>query len=349
MSLKVFEWEHSEYLGDVNSYNAYTSSISVGPLTINPGNSTTFPFLSNLAVNFLHYVFDYLYFEFRSTSAAALNSTNTALGNVIARAEYDPMQPLDTTLYQTLNSHGRRQSAPCTSWVYHVIVPPHTKIVTNANATIATTGNIYNLQTSSACDPRQYHIGWFNVWSQGSQATANIGQLHVHYKVRLMRPLMIAQPGYALLTYSSRPDTVTDTNVLGTNATVLRTNASNTLPLTIGLGAARTITFPRNILTGYFFFQYAVAGNSTVVSGFTVTATTACTIQSLWMTTLTILQIPINGSTSTRLQTSWIVKVENVDGTTPAVITLSAATLPASVTNAELNCFQINPESYGLV
>lgn len=50
---------------------------------INPGNPETFPWLSSIASNFEAYRIEGLVFEYKTMSADALNSTNTALGQII--------------------------------------------------------------------------------------------------------------------------------------------------------------------------------------------------------------------------------------------------------------------------
>lgn len=47
---------------------------------LNPGQKSLFPWLAGIASNFESYKFHGLVFEYKSMSADALNSTNTALG-----------------------------------------------------------------------------------------------------------------------------------------------------------------------------------------------------------------------------------------------------------------------------
>jgi hypothetical protein len=76
-----------EYIGDVISANPNTFSYTTYPL--NPGQNATFPWLASIASNFESYRFRGLVFEYKSMSADALNSVNTALGSVVLSVQYD--------------------------------------------------------------------------------------------------------------------------------------------------------------------------------------------------------------------------------------------------------------------
>lgn len=75
---KPFRISHREYVGDVVS--GPSNSFTYKTYSLNPGNSSLFPWLSVISENFESYKFHGLVFEFKSMSADALNSTNTALG-----------------------------------------------------------------------------------------------------------------------------------------------------------------------------------------------------------------------------------------------------------------------------
>lgn len=79
--------QHKEYLGDLLGSTNFTLS----SYAINPGMQASFPWLSSLASNFEQYHFNGLVFQFVSTSADALNSTNTALGKLIMATDYNAL------------------------------------------------------------------------------------------------------------------------------------------------------------------------------------------------------------------------------------------------------------------
>lgn len=88
--------KHREFLQDVSGSVAFT----LQAFAINPGLFGTFPWLSALGANFEQYDLRGLVLEFKSTSASALNSTNTALGVVIMSTNYDTLDSNFTSKQQ---------------------------------------------------------------------------------------------------------------------------------------------------------------------------------------------------------------------------------------------------------
>lgn len=79
---------HREYIGDIIS-SPTAGAFSFNTYSINPGYVGTFPWLSNIAQNFESYKMHGLVFEYKTMSVDALNSVNTALGQVILSVQYD--------------------------------------------------------------------------------------------------------------------------------------------------------------------------------------------------------------------------------------------------------------------
>jgi predicted nucleic acid-binding Zn ribbon protein len=73
---------HREYITDIVT-SSTAGAFSYVTYSINPGQDSLFPWLSNIAQCFEAYKMHGLVFEYKSMSADALNSTNTALGQVI--------------------------------------------------------------------------------------------------------------------------------------------------------------------------------------------------------------------------------------------------------------------------
>jgi len=77
---------HREYIKDINTH-VTAGYFAQDVFSVNPGLIRSFPWLSKLARNFQKYKFHGLVYEFVSTSADSLNSTNTALGSVMAMSD----------------------------------------------------------------------------------------------------------------------------------------------------------------------------------------------------------------------------------------------------------------------
>jgi len=170
---------HREYIKDLYGSSSFKSDV----YRINPTNSNLFPWLSNIAGQFEKYKFEGLVMEFKSTSADALNSTNTALGTVVLVTEYDIskapfVDKREMEMYEYSNS-----TKPSESVLHYVECAPELSIIpTKFTWANGESGN------PSGTDPHLYDVGSFQVGTVGMQATANIGELWVSYKIRLITP-----------------------------------------------------------------------------------------------------------------------------------------------------------------
>lgn len=163
---------HSEYVGDITG----STGFSLSSYKLNPTNATIFPWLANQATCYQEFEIEGMIVEFRSTSAAALNSTNTALGTVILGCNYDVDAPTFTNKFQMENFEGSISASPNHN-IYYGIECKRSKTVESKLYT-----NI------SSDDDRLSFLGNLQIATVGMQAAAVIGEMWVHYKVRLMKP-----------------------------------------------------------------------------------------------------------------------------------------------------------------
>lgn len=170
-----------EYLGEVNGSVLYTNA----SYPINPGMAQTFPWLSQIAPLFQQYEMNGLVFEFVSTSATALNSTNTALGKVILATNYNateaPFPDQRSALITTYSNYGK----PAESLMHPIECKrSHTPI----ELLYVRSG-----PTDPSTDIRLYDLGNFQIMTEGMQAVADIGALWVSYDVTLIKPVLAVQ------------------------------------------------------------------------------------------------------------------------------------------------------------
>lgn len=174
---------HREYIGDVFSSTTFQNI----EYPINPGLQTTFPFLSTIAANFQEFSFKGLVFEFRSTSADALNSTNTALGTVAMAVQYRAGATSFTNKQQVLNEMWAADSKPSESFFMPVECAP---AECPMDIQYVRTGSV-----PSGEDIRFYDLGKLALSTVGSQAVANVGELWVTYEVALKKPILVGAIG----------------------------------------------------------------------------------------------------------------------------------------------------------
>lgn len=171
-------FKHHEYIGDVNSSSAFTTNV----ITINPGLATSFPYLATIAQNFQEYRFHGLIYTFKSTSANALNSTNTALGSIAMACQYRPDVSAFNNKQQLLNEMWSMDSKPSKGFIFPVECDPRK----NVNDIMYVRSGPIN--GASLTDYESYDLGKVTVASFGSQATAVVGEIWVSYDVELMKP-----------------------------------------------------------------------------------------------------------------------------------------------------------------
>lgn len=163
---------HTEYIRDVQSSTAF----KILKLPINPGLSILFPFLSQLASNYEQYQFRQLSFTYKSTSATALNSTNTALGTVIFGVNYDVLAPNWVSKFEMNNYNGTKSVSPSQSMALGIGPAAYPILYVRSGTPPAD------------ADLRLYDHANFFIATEGSQAESDIGELWVTYSVVLFKP-----------------------------------------------------------------------------------------------------------------------------------------------------------------
>lgn len=205
-----------EYLGDVVT-SSVAGNFNIQSFNINAANPITFPFLSQIAANYEQYDFEGLLYSFQSTSADALNSVNTALGSVMMATQYDINDAVFTSKLEMLNYEYASVVKPSESCLHMVECDPR-------QTTVNELYTLYNLSPPANSDSRLYNLGRFSVATQGFQGTSvNVGQLHVTYQVRLLKPKLYMTLGLNIEMYVSSivfAGAYTNANPLGTAASL---------------------------------------------------------------------------------------------------------------------------------
>lgn len=267
---------YREYLGDIIS-SSTQYGFNVQRFVINPGSRKTFPWMFAIANNFSQWVPEGIIFEFVSMSGNALNSVNTALGQVVMMTQYDAAAPPPNSAAEMLGTEFSNSDRPSDNQEHPVecdrTQTPISVLYTNGPEDVlpSVVGGLQN-------DPRMYNLGDFYVATQGLQGTSvNCGQLWVNYQISLLKPKL----GAALLEDQIYAHIVTLAGNAGSSAPMGVLASSLTSPRdTIGLvgniaSGIFTCYLPRlPYQTRYLMYYYIVgtepAGNVTgpAVTGF---------------------------------------------------------------------------------
>jgi len=171
---------HKEYLGDVVS-SSTAGAFQLRSYNINPGDEATFPWLSQIAGNFQQYKVMGMAFSFRTMSCDALNSTNTALGQVIMATNYDATQNNFMSKPEMENCEYAQSVKPSESCMHLLECDTSTMPID--------TLYVRTDEIPPNTDRRMYDMGKFQIATNGFQGqSVNAGELWVTYQVMLLKP-----------------------------------------------------------------------------------------------------------------------------------------------------------------
>lgn len=278
-----------EYITDVIS-PATPNTFSVQSYYINPGLSNTFQWLSQVASNFEEWTIEGMYFEYRSMSADALNSTNTALGQVILAADYNSADAPFASKQEMENYEGGISVKPSQSVRFFVECAKKHSVLTDL---YIRTGSV-----PSGQDQRLYDLANFQLGVNGCQgASVNLGELWVCYQISLRKPRMYSALGNSNLWCAS------STGSYG-NATPFGTQVINDGNLALTF-TSTTITFPYSAVTQSFYIQmlWFGTGGGVVVNQATVTASTGIIGPQRGAS------VPTTGETATKMSYSFEIQI----------------------------------------
>lgn len=319
---------HREYICDI--YTAANGAFNLQSFNINPGLASTFPWLSGIAQAFEQYKVLGMIWEFKSTSADALNSTNTALGTIAMATEYDSSRADFQNLQQMLNHEfatSQRQSASC----FHAIECK--KSLTPVSELWVRTGAV-----PTGDDERLYDFANFQIATTGNQSSSpvNIGQLWVTYEVQFFKPQLLAGLGLELLTdHYSTTASISTSHYFGLQSGIdpLPVSGSN-LGTTL---SGNSIVFPPTTSEGTFMVIYQVSGGASATVGIPTLSLTNCQTMMVWQAD-TGTQFSNTGTTSQILIHMYAIKITGQN----AKISLSGGTLPGTPTSMDLWVNQFN-------
>lgn len=176
---------HREFITDVRG----STNFNLETFLINPANPITFPWLSSIADNYEEYVIQGLIFEFKTTSAMSIASTNTALGTVVLATQYNTLSETFSNKQQMENYEFAQSTVACGSVMHPIECDP---------SLTANQGLFYmNNPNAVAGDPRLYNIGKFSIATVGMQAVSTIGELWVTYKICLLKPRLTGNVSFS--------------------------------------------------------------------------------------------------------------------------------------------------------
>lgn len=314
---------YQEYLGDVVT-SATPGAFKLDAYNIQPGLPASFPWLSQIAANYEQYSLEGVVYQFKSTSANALNSVNTALGSVMLATNYDVDDPAFVSKSEMLNYEYSSSCKPSESVLHMIECDPKQSVLTEL---YTRTGDL-----PQGRDLKFYDLGKFQIATVGFQGTSvNIGELHVTYQVRLLKPKLFSTLGEDIAVWQLGNSNYSNALPLG-NGTSFPEPSNN---LSISL-TGTSMTFPLSNVPETFLVYLAWQGATPVAFvGTPVVSGVNCTVIE---STLNI--IPPVGTTIQGCAYSFIMKTQGLS-TLPVLNFSTNKVLPAGANNVQLRVFQI--------
>lgn len=189
--------KHTEYIGDLVATNPNFQSQIYG---LNPGDSGTFPWLSSLAVNFQHYKFRKLVFEYRplvSEGTTAAQNQLLSMGAVMMATQYDSVAGPYPNKATMAESDFAVTSKPSEHMLHAIECEPKY----NPLGILYVSGNQDPTYSGVPnADVRMQNLGIFQIANQGvpfpqnpeDAVNSDLGEIWVHYEVDLFKPQLNA-------------------------------------------------------------------------------------------------------------------------------------------------------------
>jgi hypothetical protein len=238
---------HTEYVSEVfGSVNYNTTGFIV-----QPGLSSSFPWLSLMAPLYETYTFNSLSFKYVTQRAT------TTEGSVNLALDYDVQDTAPRSKVAIRSMQGCVRSAPWADCVYHSTVADLQKIKTRYIRTAVV----------ASADAKTFDVGTFFVGTQGCASTAVLGELSVTYDITFQTPQLdlsaFASSGSNL---SVSGGAVTATLLLGPTPALNQPGSG----LIIQYNTTTGVITPGSV--GSFLFVYSLAAaNVTGTVAFTAT------------------------------------------------------------------------------
>ncbi len=310
---------HRDFISDITGSTAF----AVKEFAINPGLQSTFPWLAAVAGQFQSYKIRGMVFEFKSTSANALNNVNSALGTVIMATQYNSFLANFTSKLEMENYEFATSCKPAECMMHPIECAQGESPL---ECLYIRDGSV-----PAGQDERFFDFGSFQIATVGMQAASTIGELWVTYDIELYKPRVA--PGGVLpgQFYRLNNGPYDANNFLG----AIQTTAKGNLGLTVSATGAGfdTINFPASISAGKFMVIFAWRGSvaANIVSPtFTLTN---CTLVNDWCLASSNTLISPSGGTSNSLRDTAVFEVTiNGYAATGSQIQVSAGTLPGTPT-----------------
>lgn len=315
---------HREYITPIKG------SINFSParfFPLQPGDSTTFPWLSGLAVKYQQYRIRGMVFHYVPTSGYAVSGTNPALGSVMIQTTYRASDSPPTSKVEMLNEYWASEASPADPFCHPIECSPKENPF-----------NVHYVRSAPIADQNSlplYDLGKTFVATQGMQTDgAIVGDLWVTYEIEFSKPQIASNLALSTDSGTAVVSNPTPSAVFGSTDTF----STGALAFSVN---TRTVTFNQGQL-GKFLVVVRVqsATNFTAFSWGSGPAFTNCT-QLPYDTGGMFARTDIGGTSPTLTTSMSAIVVELTDPSAIASVAWTAPTWTGTAVSTSVNIAQL--------
>ena len=247
---------HKEFIAEISGSVGFTVQRF---FLIQPGDSNTFPWLSDIANKYQQYKIKGLVFHYVPTSGYAVSGTNPAIGSVMLQTSYRANDTAPTSKVEMLNEYWASESSPADSFCHPLECSP-----SENPFSIHYTRN----QPVPANDsPLMYDLGQTWVATSGMPGANVVGDLFVTYEIELSKPIVTSGVTDSILSSSRLDGTAspgnwfggtTETSQFGTGVILY-----NTSKMTFPVGTTGTYLIVVSMISSAYLTAMNLAGAPT--------------------------------------------------------------------------------------
>nr|UHS72084.1 MAG: hypothetical protein 2 [Tombusviridae sp.] len=176
---------HKEFIGEITGATGFTVR---NRLPINPGVSSTFPWLSAMASQYSEYRVRGMVYHYVPTSGMSVASANTALGSVMIQTSYRATEAAPASRLEMLNEYWASEGRPCDEFCHPIECDPKENPF---NVQYVRSGDLPSTENVLA-----YDLGTTTVAVSGQQTAGTVlGDLWVTYEIELKKPKLTSATG----------------------------------------------------------------------------------------------------------------------------------------------------------
>lgn len=240
---------HKEFLTEVRGN---TTFLVRNAYNLNPGLSSTFPWLHAIAAQYSQYKIRGMVFHYVPTSGS-IATASPALGTVMIQTSYRATEDLPASKIEMLNEYWSSEAKPSEEFCHPIECDPKE--------------NPFNIQyirsggLPATENQLMYDLGRTSIAVSGQQANDQVlGDLWISYEIELKKPVVTNTNNSNIQSFTGTSSAgITNVNTIGTNFA----ERFNSFEGAFTFGA-NSITFPRGTSGAYqitLYYQGVTAGS----------------------------------------------------------------------------------------